>query len=70
MWYAELLTKSTLGAIAAFIFAGLDAFVAHRFTTDQELVIFGLGLTAMGIGGAFSAGVRVPTPSPAPPAGP
>jgi hypothetical protein len=62
-WYAELLSKSVLGALACFAFAAGDAFWAHRFSTDQELVLFLAGMGALGLGGALSAGIRIPTPA-------
>jgi hypothetical protein len=57
---SDLLSKSTLGALACFLFAAADAFAFHRFAQEVELTIFYAGLGALGIGGAFSAGVRVP----------
>lgn len=59
---SDLFSKSVIGAVACFAFAAADAFGFHRFDTSVELTIFYAGLGALGIGGAFSAGVRVPAP--------
>jgi hypothetical protein len=57
-----LLSRSVLAALACFAFAAADAFGFHRFSPEVELTVFYAGLGALGVGGAFTAGVQVPTP--------
>lgn len=59
---SDLFSKAVLGGLCCFGFAAADSFDFHRFEPIVELTIFYAGLGALGIGGAFSAGVRVPSP--------
>lgn len=62
MKLSDVLSRSTLAAAACWAFAAADAFLFHRFTPDIELTVFYAGLGAMGVGGAYSVGLRMPAP--------
>lgn len=51
-----------LGGVLLIAGGFLDLFAFHQLAHDQDLWLVGIGASALGLTGAWVAGVRVPAP--------